>query len=321
MLVTNKILNDIAEQLRQSGEYRIINKYHKPERYHSDNSTEKKLIGAFLDIEATGLSETTDKLIELGMIKFEYTEDGRIFQLLDEFNKYQDPGIPIPEVITKLTGISDGMVKGHQINVEEVNSYLNDVDIIIAHNAQFDRAFFEIAFPAIAPKAWACSMYDVDWKHEGVASHKLEYIAYKYNFFFEGHRAITDCLAGIHILAQRLPISEQLVLKLLLKSASAIRFRLWATNAPYDAKELLKMRGYRWGVKQDNGQKAWYLELLEDKIEEEINYLRSEIYRGPINIPIEVFDAYSRFSNNYRNMQNIEKYREKIEALEKLCSR
>jgi len=315
----NKILEDIADQLRQSGQYRIINKYYKPEGYNTDSSTDKKLIGVFLDTETTGLSCVTDRIIELGMVKFEYTEDGRIFRLLDEFNRYQDPGMPIPEAITKLTGITDDMVKGHQINVEEVDSYLKDVDIIIAHNAQFDRAFFEIIFPTITPKPWGCSMYDIDWKNEGISSHKLEYIAYKYNFFFEGHRAITDCLAGVHILSQESLISKQPVLKQLLESALAIRFRLWAINAPYDSKDLLKMRGYRWSMNQNNKQRAWFIELMEDQIEQEINYLRSEIYNGAINIPIEVFDAYSRFSNHYGNLQNGVKYQDKIEMVKMLC--
>jgi len=317
--VVNKILEGIADQLRQSGEYRIINKYHKPEYYYTDSSTDKKLIGVFLDTETTGLSCVIDRIIELGMVKFEYTEDGRIFRLLDEFNRYQDPGMPIPEAITKLTGITDDMVKGHQINVEEMDSYLNDVDIIIAHNAQFDRAFFEITFPTISPKPWGCSMYDIDWMNEGISSHKLEYIAYKYNFFFEGHRAITDCLAGVHILAQDLIISKQPVLKQLLESALAIRFRLWAINAPYDTKDLLKMRDYRWSMNQNDKHRAWSIELKENQIEEEINYLRSEIYNSSINIPIEVFDAYSRFSNHYRNSQNTEKYQDKIEMVKMLC--
>ena len=315
----NKILEDIAEQLRQSGQYRIINKYYKPEGYNTDSSTDKKLIGVFLDTETTGLSCVTDRIIELGMVKFEYTEDGRIFRLLDEFNRYQDPGMPIPEAITKLTGITDDMVKGHQINVEEVDSYLKDVDIIIAHNAQFDRAFFEIIFLTITPKPWGCSMYDIDWKNEGISSHKLEYIAYKYNFFFERHRAITDCLAGVHILSQESLISKQPVLKQLLESALAIRFRLWATNAPYESKDLLKMRGYRWSMNQNDKQRAWSIELKEDQIEEEINYLRSEIYGSSINIPIEVFDAYSRFSNHYGNLENGAKYQDKIEMVKMLC--
>ena len=103
-----------------------------------------KMIAVFLDIEATGLSYTQDKLIELGIVKFEYNRHGSIFRLLDDFNGYQDPGIPIPEYITKLTGINDDMVRGQQIEENAVANYLQDVDLIIAHNAQFDRTFLEI---------------------------------------------------------------------------------------------------------------------------------------------------------------------------------
>lgn len=279
-------LKQLATILNESNKYRVIERYQKPECYNVEDRSDK-LIGVFLDIEATGLSYATDKLIELGMVKFEYTVDGRIFRLLDEFNGYQDPDIPIPQTITKLTGITDAMVKDHRINAVDIASYLHDVDIIIAHNAQFDRIFFEMTFPAIPPKAWSCSMYDIDWKSEGISSHKLEYIAYKYNFFFEGHRAIIDCLAGIHILAQELPNSQQLVLKMLLTNALAIRFKLYVTNSPYDSKDLLKARSYRWGMNQSDQHRTWYIELTEDKAAGEINYLRSNIYNtSSIHLPL-----------------------------------
>jgi DNA polymerase-3 subunit epsilon len=311
-------LKKLASILSKSNQYRVTEKYQKPEYYNIADASDK-LIGVFLDVEATGLSYATDKMIELGMVKFEYTEDGRIFRLLDEFSGYQDPGLPIPEAITKLTCITDDMVKGHRINVNEIDSYLNNVDIIIAHNAQFDRTFFEMTFPAIPPKAWGCSMYDIDWKNEGISSHKLEYIAYKYNFFFEGHRAIIDCLAGIHILAQDLLISKELVLKQLLTNSGALRFKLWATNSPYNSKDLLKARGYRWSMNQNDKHRAWFIEVIEDKVAEEINYLRSEIYDGSINIPVEVFDAYSRFSNNDKPLHDPLKYQDKLEWFQILC--
>jgi hypothetical protein len=79
------------------------------------------------------------------------------------------------------------------------------------------------------------------------------------------------------------------------------------------------MRGYRWSMNQNDKQRAWSIELKEDQIEEEINYLRSEIYGSSINIPIEVFDAYSRFSNHYGNLENGAKYQDKIEMVKMLC--
>lgn len=314
----NQELDQIAEQLRQSGKYRIIDKYQRPKGYNATSPTDKKLIGVFLDIESTGLFYTRDKLIELGMVKFEYTEDGRIFSLLEEFNSYQDPKIAIPEHITKLTGITNNMVAGQHIDERKVTDYLREVDLVIAHNAQFDRAFFETTFPNIPPKAWACSMSDINWKDEDISSFKLEYIAYRYNFFYEGHRAIIDCLAGIHILSQTLHVSKGLVLKSLLDNALQLRFLLWAVNAPYDCKELLKERSYRWMHRADNNIKAWCIELPESEVANEIKYLRSDIYKKPFDIAIEIFDSCNRFSIKKDAARNV-KYEDKILWAKTLC--
>jgi len=253
------------------------------------------------------------------MVKFEYNRHGSIFRLLDDFSGYQDPGIPIP--ITKLTGISDDIVRGQEIEEDAVAHYLQGVDLIIAHNAQFDRTFLETTFPSLPAKAWGCLMYDVDWDKEEISSRKLEYIAYKFGFFHEGHRAINDCLAGVHLLAQKLPKSQVPVLKELLIQSAAIRFKLYALNSPYDSKELLKARGYRWNMNQNDKYRAWSIELLEDKVAEEINYLRSNIYNtSSINIPVEIFDAYSRFSSTNNKSNNHVKYRDKLEWFQKLCT-
>ena len=310
------ILNMI-DALNQSDQYRVITKYNKPEFYNLSADVPKK-IGVFLDIEATGLSCTEDKLIELGMVKFEYSADGRIFRILEEFNGYQDPGRNISPFITGLTGISDDMVKGQNIDEGAVSEYLEDVDLIIAHNAKFDRSFFETTFPTSKPKAWACSMFDVNWNQEAVVSFKLEYIAYKYDFFYEGHRAIIDCLVGIHILSQELYNSKQLVFKQLLDNAMQPRFKLWAKNAAYAHKDLLRSRKYRWETHPDHGFKAWSIELPENQVEDEINYLKEEIYQSQMNIPVDIFDAYSRFSLNSHIYQNNNKYADKITWINQL---
>ena len=320
--MSNQELEQLADQLRKSDEYRVIKKYQKPEGYNlgndgnnSNNKSQNMLIGVFLDIEATGLLYTHDKLIELGMVKFEYTEDGRIFNLLEEFSGYQDPNIPIPAHITKLTSISDDMVKGNSIDEGVVSECLKDVNIIIAHNAQFDRAFFETAFPNIPPKAWGCSMRDINWMDEDISSLKLEYIAYRYGFFFEGHRAMIDCLAGIHILAQDLMNSKEPVLKRLLDNAMQLEFKLIARDAPYDSKDLLKTRGYRWGMPPINSYRAWYITVPENRVESEIKYLRSDIYKSNTTLPveIEISDAFNKHSTINRSVESTnKKYADKL---------
>lgn len=54
------------------------------------------------------------------MVKFEYDSAGKIFRILNEFNVYQDPYMPIPEFITSLTGITANMVAGKTINSSTV---------------------------------------------------------------------------------------------------------------------------------------------------------------------------------------------------------
>ena len=319
-----QLLHQIADQLRKSNEYRVIQKYQKPLGYNlsckdynkNRRKEEKKLIGVFLDIEATGLIYSRDKLIELGMVKFEYTKDGYIFNILEEFNGYQDPKTPISTYITKLTGINDDMVKGHSIREDQLSEYLKDVSIIVAHNAQFDRAFFETAFPNISPKPWACSMRGINWQDEGINSLKLEYIAYRYNFFFEGHRAIIDCLSGIHILAQRLIISGVPVLQRLLDTSVEIEFKIWAKSAPYNSKDLLKARGYRWEVNTKNNYRAWSISIPKNNLEEEIKYLRSDIYKSNTTMPLEikVLDAFNKYSISSTTEASVDKkYEEQLE--------
>ena len=286
----------LAETLGKSGKYRIIKQYQKPKYYHLED-TSPKLIGIFVDVETTGLDYTQDKVIELGMVRFEYSEDGRIFRIIDEFSQYQDPGISISSMITELTGISNDMVRGCNINAEEVAQYAKDANLIIAHNAKFDRAFVETMFPTFPRKPWACLMEDINWRGEGIESSKLEYIAYKYGFFYEGHRASIDCLVGIHVLAQLLPKTSRLALTELLANSQKTMFRICASGAPYAHKDTLKQRGYKWSQFGANNAQAWCILLDKSQVQDELAYLRSDIYEQQnIKLPIEIVDINNRFS-------------------------
>ncbi|KJW03692.1 hypothetical protein [Rickettsia argasii] len=124
----------------------------------------------------------------------------------------------------------------------------------------------------------------------------MEYLAYKYNFFYEGHRAVIDCLAGLHLLSQYLPVSKELVLKQLLMNCHKTRFKVWAKNAPYETKDLLKSRGYRWSTHPQENYKAWMVEIIENNMESELNFLQSCIYQKNYAIPIQTILPYNRFT-------------------------
>jgi DNA polymerase-3 subunit epsilon len=59
------------------------------------------------------------------MCVFEYgRNDGQIYRVIGSWNWLEDPGMPIPSEITRLTGITDQMAAGHRIDDGAANDLL-----------------------------------------------------------------------------------------------------------------------------------------------------------------------------------------------------
>ena len=72
---------------------------------------------------------------------------------------------------------------------------------------------------------------------------------------------------------------------------------MWAENSPFDLKDVLKARGYRWnGEGTGASPKAWFIDVADGDREAELAFLKSEIYRGEIDLLTRRIDAYDRFS-------------------------
>jgi len=291
------MIDECIKQLEASGDYRIVKRFKPVESYHSQNEASKRM-GIFLDTETTGLDVQADKVIELAMVPFEFDASGNIYRLLPEYNGLNDPGMPIPEIAQQITGITDDMVKGQSLDLDAVRELLSKAALVIAHNARFDRPFCEKILDEFKDISWACSIADVNWQEEGVEGVKLEFLAYKYGFFFEGHRATIDCQAGIEILSNKLPVSGEPVLRRLLENARQNNVRIWAEGSPFDKKDELKKRGYRWSAGDAGKRKAWYKDLLESELDEEMVFLSENIYQRSIDeLPTQRFNAMIRYSD------------------------
>lgn len=268
--------DDMVQALESTGNYRILRRL-QPRQMSAARRPGFEFLGVIVDTETTGLNKFDDEVIEIGAILFSFDADGHIGDVLGSYGALQQPKNLIPAEITKLTGINDQMVAGKRIDVAELEGLVIGADLIIAHNAGFDRPFCERLTPAFAQIPWACSNAEIDWKVRGFEGTKLGYLVNQSGFFHDGHRALDDCYALLEVLSQ--PVSGgQIPLAELNQNRLKNRVRLWAEYAPFDKKELLKARGYRWSNGEDKQPKAWWTEVDAELLAAEVEYLQTEIY-------------------------------------------
>lgn len=285
----------MAQALERSGGYRVLRRL-APLAHREPPAGVQIRQGLFVDTETTGLDAASDEIIELAMVPFTYGVDGEIYAVGEAFQQLRQPAKPIPPAVTAITGIDDAMVEGQVIDPEAVAAFAAPAALVIAHNAAFDRKFLERYSEVFNTKPWACSMSEVDWAGEGYEGAKLAYLASSAGFFYERHRATHDCLAALELLARVHPVSGRTGLAKLLDRARTPTWRIWAENSPFDLKDRLKARGYRWNAEAGGGPRAWYIDVAESAREAEIAFLLAEIYRGEVDLLTRRIDAYDRFS-------------------------
>lgn len=95
-----------------------------------------------LDLETTGLSNKTEKITEIGVIKYKNGEQ------IGEFECFVNPEKPIPAKVVEVTHITDEMVKDAETIdkvLPKLIEFLGD-SVLVAHNADFDMGFLRHNF-------------------------------------------------------------------------------------------------------------------------------------------------------------------------------
>lgn len=248
-------------------------------------------IAVVVDTETTGLDPLEDRLIEIAAQRFRFSTDGQIREVERVRSWLEDPGRPLPERIAKLTGLTDRDLVGRQFDTAAITSTLSAADLVIAHNAAFDRPFLDHRFPDLRYRAWACSLVQLDWLALGFDGRALGHLVLQSGRFFEGHRAGNDVVALTSLLAT-LTIDDRTILSHLLARCMLDSFRIDAVGAPFEAKDVLKARGYRW----DPGCRFWWREVETGEIADEACWLDRQVYRGRGQAKIQRVTPGERFA-------------------------
>lgn len=234
--------------------------------------------GIIVDLETTGLDPQADAIMEIGILEFA-VEGEQQPCVTRTYGALQDPGREVSEEVLKLTGLTQAHLAGQQIDWDHVRGFFQRASIVIAHNADFDRRFLEKSgkLAGLAPH-WACSMRHIDWKRHGKGSVSLNYLAADHGFVNPfAHRAVFDCATTFRLVAPHLN-------ELIIRSYER-EYHVKAVYSPFESKDVLRLRGYRW----DPEERVWGKVVGETALVEERKFLAEQVYRGePKHREIEV---------------------------------
>lgn len=159
----------------------------------------------FVDVETSGMSLRTSRIIEIGMIR---VENGKI---VGKFQSLVNPKVYLAPEVTRLTGITEEMLQAAPSFREIIEDVIELLDgaILIAHNVAFDYAHIKkelklLKIPYIPQRLCTVKLSRALFPHE--KHHNLDAIIQRHNFSIANrHRAFDDA----NILVQFLDVLEK----------------------------------------------------------------------------------------------------------------
>ncbi|KGG21859.1 putative DNA polymerasee III [Prochlorococcus marinus str. SS51] len=222
----------------------------------SEKSTSLETL-LIVDTETTGLDPEKDQCIEVGAILFHIEKRSILAQ-----NSFLIPAANNPaEAINKISPDLTRFAQPWEEGVKYFLALVDIADVLIAHNAEFDRQWFGIPpLPEIS-KPWVCSMEDISWPStlnlKGRPSVRDLALAFEVPVW-SAHRALTDCIYLVEIFRRCSDLEE------LLEQGLEPR-RLMRAEVSYDERHLAKNAGFRWN---EPVRGAWTRRLSEREIRE-----------------------------------------------------
>jgi len=217
-----------------------------------------------IDFETTGLSSTNDHITEIGAVIWD-TDTKQPVKMMNELLYW--PDMEVSSFITKLTGITKEMCEKWGADpasaAEKFNNMFDCADYAMAHNAPFDKGFYEDCLckrTGIDPRSikWIDTRTDIPYPEE-TESRKLGHLAMQHGFLNPfPHRAMTDVLTMLKVASHYNP--EDIIGY---QDAETLEIRAMVT---FNNKEKAKARGFKWS---GSPRKIWTKNIKDFQLDKE----------------------------------------------------
>ncbi len=191
-----------------------------------------------LDTETTGLEPDNHFCLEVGAILFNVKRRSVLSQVSFLLPVMENQAESINNIPAEITRIPQPYLEA----LEYFKTLVKSADVIIAHNAAFDKKWFGIGLLPEINKTWICSMEDINWpKNLNLKSRpSVRDLALAYEVpVWSAHRALTDCIYLGEVFKRCNGLEELLV--------KALEPRmLMRARVSYEERHLAKKAGFIW---------------------------------------------------------------------------
>ena len=191
-----------------------------------------------IDTETTGLDPELDQCLEVGVILF----DVATRQILAQQSFLLPVEANEAEAINRIPASATNLPQPWRAALNYLQSLLDAADVLVAHNAVFDRQWFGRGHLPATDKPWLCSMDDIRWPAERQLRSRpsVRDLALAYEIpVWAAHRALTDCIYLAEVFRRCDDLEE------LIEHGLEPR-QLMRAQVSYDERHLARDAGFRW---------------------------------------------------------------------------
>ena len=191
-----------------------------------------------VDTETTGLDPQLDHCLEVGVILFDVSSR----QVLAQQSFLLPVESNAAEAINRIPASATNLPQPWRPALGYLQSLMDAADVLVAHNAAFDRQWFGRGHLPATDKRWLCSMEDMCWPSERQLRSRpsVRDLALAYEIpVWAAHRALTDCIYLAEVF-RRCEDLEQLIERGLEPR------QLMRAQVSYDDRHLARDAGFRW---------------------------------------------------------------------------